>query len=120
MLPATYLEEYIEGQPLPEGMNKSLTPWYSKRLLAPPCRYPFHHTYIVPNYMTIEHPTGKAKVLYSYAGQSSEELSVEMGETVDIMDKPDPLWWRVRSEQGIIGMLPSTYLEEVGGESTSG
>lgn len=24
MLPATYLEEYIEGQPLPEGMNKFL------------------------------------------------------------------------------------------------
>ncbi|KAF8930650.1 actin organization and endocytosis protein [Haplosporangium gracile] len=84
MLPATYLEEYIDGQPLPE-----------------------------------EHSTGKAKVLYSYAGQSSEELTIDAGEIVDIMDKPDPLWWRVRNEQGVTGMLPSAYLEEVGGQSTS-
>ncbi|KAG0211949.1 actin organization and endocytosis protein, partial [Mortierella sp. NVP41] len=85
MLPATYLEEYIEGQPLPEEL-----------------------------------PIGKAKVLYSYAGQSAEELSVEVGEAVDIMDKPDPLWWRARNGQGDTGMLPSTYLEEIGEHSTSG
>ncbi|KAG0279469.1 actin organization and endocytosis protein [Linnemannia exigua] len=84
MLPATYLEEYIEGQPLPE-----------------------------------EHPIGQAKALYSYTSQSSEELSVEVGETVDIMNKPDPLWWQARNSQGNIGMLPSAYLEEVEGQSTS-
>ncbi|KAK3832829.1 MAG: hypothetical protein J3R72DRAFT_233562 [Linnemannia gamsii] len=84
MLPATYLEEYIEGQPLPE-----------------------------------EHPIGQAKALYSYASQSSEELSVEVGETIDIMNKPDPLWWQARNSQGNIGMLPSAYLEEVEGQSTS-
>ncbi|KAF9125270.1 actin organization and endocytosis protein [Mortierella sp. 14UC] len=83
MLPATYLEEYIEGQPLPE-----------------------------------EHPVGQAKALYPYTGQSSEELSVEVGETVDIMNKPDPLWWQARNDQGNIGMLPSTYLEEVKVQST--
>ncbi|KAG0251026.1 Intersectin 1 (SH3 domain protein) [Mortierella polycephala] len=83
MLPASYLEEYIEGQ-------------------AP----------------VVELPIGKAKALYAYAGQSAEELSVEMGDMVDIMEKPDPLWWRARSA-GATGMVPSTYLEEIEGQSTS-
>ncbi|KAF9920531.1 actin organization and endocytosis protein [Linnemannia zychae] len=84
MLPVTYLEEYIEGQPLPEEL-----------------------------------PIGKAQVLYTYAGESSEELSVEVGEMVDLMDKPDPLWWRVKNDQGRMGMLPSAYLKEIEGQSTS-
>ncbi|KAF9984357.1 actin organization and endocytosis protein [Modicella reniformis] len=84
MLPATYLEEYIEGQ--------------------------------VP---AVELPIGTAKALYSYVGQSAEELSVEAGEQVDIMEKPDSLWWRVRNAQSDSGMVPATYLEEVDGQSTS-
>ncbi|KAF9965835.1 hypothetical protein BGZ70_003982, partial [Mortierella alpina] len=84
VLPATYLEEYIEGQ-------------------AP----------------LVETPIAKAKVLYTYAGQTDEELSVDVGEEVDIMEKPDPLWWRVKSSRGDIGMLPATYLEELEGQSTS-
>ncbi|KAI1290690.1 actin organization and endocytosis protein, partial [Mortierella claussenii] len=84
MLPATYLEEYIEGQ-LP----------------------------------AVEIPIGNAKALYTYAGQSAEELSVEVGELLEIIAKPDPLWWRVRNSQGNFGMLPSTYLEELEGHSTS-
>jgi hypothetical protein len=114
MLPATYLEEFIDGQPLPEG-KKALAFQNVRDPLTP-----LKHTHPAPNYMTIELPIGQAKALYSYAGQSSEELSVEVGDTVDIMDKPDPLWWRVKNDQGITGMLPSTYLEEVGGQSTSG
>ncbi|CAO3571020.1 unnamed protein product [Mortierella alpina] len=85
VLPATYLEEFIEGQ----------TP-------------------------LVETPIAKAKVLYTYAGQTAEELSVDVGEDVDIMEKPDPLWWRVKNSGGDIGMLPATYLEELEGQSTSG
>ncbi|KAI7822338.1 hypothetical protein BC939DRAFT_453853 [Gamsiella multidivaricata] len=85
MLPATYLEEYIEGQ-------------------AP----------------AIELPIGKAKALYAYAGQSAEELSVDAGDEVEIMEKPDPLWWRAKNAQGVTGMLPATYLEEIDGQSTIG
>ncbi|KAG0287292.1 Intersectin 1 (SH3 domain protein), partial [Dissophora globulifera] len=64
-------------------------------------------------------PIGKAKALYAYAGLSPEELSVEAGDEVEIMEKPDPLWWRARNAQGSSGMLPATYLEELEGQSTS-
>ncbi len=70
--------------------------------------------------MILETPIARAKVLYTYAGQTTEELSVDVGEEVDIMEKPDPLWWRVKSTGGDIGMLPATYLEELEGQSTSG
>lgn len=60
----------------------------------------------------IDEPIGHATVLYSYAGQTTDELSVEVGIAVDILSKPDPLWWRVRDAQGNSGMLPATYLEE--------
>ncbi|KAG0347724.1 actin organization and endocytosis protein [Podila minutissima] len=80
MLPASYLQEYEEGQP---------------DLVDP-----------------VDEPIGQANVLYSYAGQTADELSVEAGVTVDILSKPDPLWWRVRDAQGNTGMLPATYLEE--------
>ncbi|KAF9205502.1 actin organization and endocytosis protein [Haplosporangium sp. Z 27] len=84
LLPATYLEEYIEGQ-------------------AP----------------VVELPIGKAKALYTYAGQTAEELSLVVDDVVEIMEKPDPLWWRVKNVQGLSGMVPSTYLEELDGQATS-
>lgn len=68
----------------------------------------------------IELPVGKAKALYSYAGQSEVELSLEADVQVDIMEKSDTLWWRVRNAQGNTGMVPASYLEEVDGQSTSG
>jgi hypothetical protein len=85
MLPATYLEEYIESQ--------------------------------IP---AVELPVGKAKALYLYTGQSTVELSVEVDDQVDIMEKPDPLWWRVRNARGDSGMVPASYLVEVDEHSTSG
>ncbi|KAF9351243.1 actin organization and endocytosis protein [Mortierella sp. AD094] len=84
LLPATYLEEYIEGQ-------------------AP----------------VVELPIGKAKALYTYAGQTAEELSLEVEDEVEVMEKPDPLWWRVKNVQGHSGMVPSTYLKELDGQATS-
>ena len=65
-------------------------------------------------------PISKAKALYAYAGQSAEELSVVQGDVVEVMDKPDPLWWRARDVHGNSGMIPATYLEELEDQSTSG
>jgi hypothetical protein len=69
---------------------------------------------------SIELPIGKAKALYLYTGQSTAELSVEADDQVDIMEKPDPLWWRVRNARGDSGMVPASYLVEVDEHSTSG
>ncbi|KAF9585512.1 Intersectin 1 (SH3 domain protein) [Lunasporangiospora selenospora] len=84
MLPSSYLEEYIPGQPV-----------------------------------AIETPISRAKALYSYTGQSSEELTLEVDDEIEILEKPDPVWWRARNDKGQTGMIPATYLEEVEGQSTS-
>ena len=68
----------------------------------------------------LEVPIAKAKALYAYAGQSAEELSVQVDDVVEIMDKPDPLWWRAKDAHGITGMIPATYLEELENQSISG
>jgi len=54
----------------------------------------------------------KARALFPYAPQNEGELSAERGDIVSVLEKPDPQWWRVRSLNGAVGMLPATYLEE--------
>jgi len=61
----------------------------------------------------------KAKALYAYVGQSTEELSVDVDDEVEIMDKSDPLWWRAKDVHGNSGMIPAAYLE-LKSQSTSG
>lgn len=50
--------------------------------------------------------------MFPYAAQNEGELSVDRGEVVDVLEKPDPQWWRVQSVAGALGMLPATYLED--------
>ncbi|KAG0052999.1 actin organization and endocytosis protein [Gryganskiella cystojenkinii] len=54
----------------------------------------------------------KARALFPYAAQNVGELSVDLGDVVEVLEKPDPQWWRVQSVTGAIGMLPATYLED--------
>lgn len=54
----------------------------------------------------------KAKAVFAYSAQNEGELSVEQGDIVQVLEKPDPQWWRARTSGGSIGMLPATYLEE--------
>ena len=51
-------------------------------------------------------------MLFAYAAQNEGELSVQRGDIVEVMEKPDPQWWRAQSADGQIGVLPATYLEE--------
>ena len=50
--------------------------------------------------------------MFPYAAQNEGELSVERGDVVEVLEKPDPQWWRVQSAAGAIGVLPATYLED--------
>lgn len=50
--------------------------------------------------------------MFPYTAQNEGELSAGRGDVVSVLEKPDPQWWRVRTLNGAIGMLPATYLEE--------
>lgn len=53
-----------------------------------------------------------AKAIFAYSTQNEGEISVERGDIVQVLEKPDPQWWRVQTSAGATGMLPATYLEE--------
>ena len=57
----------------------------------------------------------KVQTLYPFSPQSNEELSFEKGVLLEIIEKPrnDPDWWKARTPQGEIGLVPRNYVQEV-------
>jgi hypothetical protein len=55
----------------------------------------------------------EAKVLYAYQANEDDELTVENGVFVNLIDMTDPDWWQCEYD-GDIGMLPSNYLRVLG------
>lgn len=51
--------------------------------------------------------------LYAYSAQSSEELSFDKDEMLDILNKPekDPDWWKARNNRGQVGLIPKNYVQ---------
>eukprot|EP01091_Cochliopodium_minus_P012932 TRINITY_DN403_c0_g1_i1.p1 TRINITY_DN403_c0_g1~~TRINITY_DN403_c0_g1_i1.p1 ORF type:complete len:492 (-),score=158.80 TRINITY_DN403_c0_g1_i1:87-1562(-) len=58
----------------------------------------------------------KAKALYAYTAQQSNCLSMNEGDILNIIDKPNQDWWGAELN-GKRGLVPSAYLEVI--ESTS-
>jgi hypothetical protein len=60
------------------------------------------------------HDTGDgepAVALYDFEGTGSDELTVEEGERLWIIEKEGEEWWKCRNEHGIEGVVPASYLE---------
>lgn len=55
----------------------------------------------------------KAKALYTYEPTSSDELALEEGQIVDIVDKSEAEWWKAERD-GLVLVVPATYLELMG------
>ena len=57
----------------------------------------------------------KVQTLYAFNSQESEELSFEKGIMLEIIEKPknDPDWWKARTPQGDVGLVPRNYVQEV-------
>jgi len=57
----------------------------------------------------------KVQTLYPFSSQSNEELSFEKGIMLEIIEKPkdDPDWWKAKTPQGEIGLVPRNYVQEV-------
>jgi actin cytoskeleton-regulatory complex protein SLA1 len=49
-------------------------------------------------------------VLYDFDGEGDDELSVNEGDRVIVLDNADDDWWKVR-KGGEEGVLPATYVE---------
>ena len=59
----------------------------------------------------------KAKAIYTYTGNSDEELPFAEGDMLDIVDKTDDSWWKAE-KAGVVFIVPAAYLE-VQGELSS-
>ncbi|KAF8845883.1 hypothetical protein BDN67DRAFT_961539 [Paxillus ammoniavirescens] len=55
-----------------------------------------------------------AVALYDFEGTSSDELSVQEGEQLHIIEKEGEEWWKCRNAQGVEGVVPASYLESSG------
>ena len=54
-----------------------------------------------------------AKALFSYAGNSDEELPFAEGDTIEIVDRSEDDWWKTE-KAGVIFIVPASYLEIIG------
>jgi len=62
---------------------------------------------------TIKSDTDKAYVLLPYKKKKDNEVSVELGEMIEILDKENPDKYRVQKKGGIIGYLPTECFVEI-------
>ncbi|CAG8523760.1 4631_t:CDS:10 [Paraglomus occultum] len=60
----------------------------------------------------------EARVLYDYAAQTAEELTIKKDSVVIILDKSLGHWWKVEHE-GAKGFVPANYVEEISSSSDS-
>ncbi|KIJ70021.1 hypothetical protein HYDPIDRAFT_77892 [Hydnomerulius pinastri MD-312] len=52
-----------------------------------------------------------AVALYDFEGTGSDELSVQEGERLHIVEKEGDEWWKCRNAHGVEGVVPASYLE---------
>ncbi|CAG8590865.1 6820_t:CDS:2, partial [Funneliformis caledonium] len=60
----------------------------------------------------IEKEICKAKVLFDYKAQSIEQLDIQSGNIISILDKSFGDWWKAEFE-GSKGIIPANYVEEI-------
>ena len=52
----------------------------------------------------------KAKVIFDYEGQDSDDLTVKLDDIVDVLGQPFPGWWEGQLGDKI-GVFPSNFVE---------
>lgn len=63
-------------------------------------------------------PTGHGLIVHEFYAEGDEELTVEVGDEVDLFEETDG-WLLCRARDGRMGLVPATYVE-VGGRATKG
>ncbi|KAJ3318153.1 Intersectin 1 (SH3 domain protein) [Boothiomyces sp. JEL0866] len=57
-------------------------------------------------------PIGRAKVLFDFEARNADEISVTVGQIVQILAKPEIEWWVVQHSDKS-GLVPSNFLKEI-------
>ncbi|KAG1699640.1 Intersectin-1 [Nymphon striatum] len=50
-------------------------------------------------------------VSFSYTAQNSDEMSLDKGEIVTVINKDDPSWWKGENSLGVVGLFPANYVQ---------
>ena len=54
----------------------------------------------------------KCEVQFSYTANQSDELTIEPGDVINVIDKQDQDWWQGELN-GTVGIFPATYVLEI-------
>ena len=57
------------------------------------------------------------KSLYDYAGKEKGSLPVRAGEQFCFIERHDANWWKMRSQNGSVGLVPACYMEALDRET---
>jgi len=52
-----------------------------------------------------------AVALYDFAADGEDELSVQEGETLFVLERDGDEWWKCRNTSGGEGVVPASYVE---------
>lgn len=55
---------------------------------------------------------GQCRALYDYSANMYDELSIRVGEVINIHDKQEDGWW-LGELRGQVGIFPATYVEDI-------
>ena len=61
--------------------------------------------------MPISTDVGECNVLYAYQANETDELSINPGDVIKIIDKYDTEWWQGELN-GSVGIFPASYVED--------